>query len=115
MDKVGKFFIGALVTLGALITTGYAKMLLWNWFIAPIGFIEINFLWAIGIGLAITAFKGVNDSKRDYGKDEFLGYCVTSISAILWIWVLVAIGAIVRTVSRSLKHSGNSRSQLVWI
>ena len=94
MDSVGKLFTGGIVLIISLVLSGLGKMMLWNWFIAPLGLPEISFLIAIGISLTIVAFRGSNNSKIK--DDTFEGVCETMLASVVFVWFIVLIGAVVR-------------------
>lgn len=43
----------------SVVAWGITDMNLWNWFIAPLGVMELSFVHALGLGLATSTLSGV--------------------------------------------------------
>lgn len=94
MNKVGKIILGLLVTAIQTFVLGVVLMFLWNWFIAPLGVVQIGYWLALGISLTINTFF-IRIPKREEDKNgdflEAVGTEVGYIIALLLIWGMGAI------------------------
>ena len=57
LEIVGLIFLSIALSAVGMFILGVVLMFLWNWFIAPLGTIEISYWMAIGISLTISAFS----------------------------------------------------------
>ncbi|MDG4698844.1 hypothetical protein P7V44_21710 [Providencia sp. CRE-3FA-0001] len=78
----------AVVFTGLIINTLYSGlifMLLWNWFVVPLGGVRINFLWAIGLLSLITiSFNPKLDSlSKDKELDLSKGFAIRTLALFL--------------------------------
>ena len=72
-----------------LIYHGYVDMVLWQWFIVPLGLRPIGLAEAIGLGIAIQAIGAPKGFKQAEPKTILTGLLVSPILAL-------AVGGVVR-------------------
>jgi len=64
MEDFGKLCAFILLYLGGIFLEGLVLMILWNWFVVPIGVKEINFVVALGISVISSMFIPSKQEKR---------------------------------------------------
>lgn len=54
MSALLALLVALLITIPALLLRGWATLLLWRWFVVPLGAPEIGLAQAIGVALAVS-------------------------------------------------------------
>ena len=81
------------VMLISAFVSGWSLMHLWNWFIVPLGAVEITSIWwAYGIGLVVGLFTY---TRVDAKKREGVEVLTRLLFVLGWPLVLVGLGWIV--------------------
>lgn len=64
----------------AILYSGFALFLLWGWFVAPLGVIQISIPWAIGLCCIVSIVKGHNFKPT---PDENL----SPLAYMIWLFI----------------------------
>lgn len=68
--------------VAALLVEPYVLMLLWGWFVVPLGARPLTYWLAMGLGLVIALTTHANGIKRETAQ---AGYEHASIVVVVWL------------------------------
>ena len=96
---MNKFFsiVGAIVIwLVMLVLTAFVQgvvlMNLWNWFVAPLGVMQIGYWMAFGLALTIRVFINTNSRNSD---DQESGVWSNFFGTIIGYLIIWGVGALI--------------------
>lgn len=79
-EKLGKFILGIVALIVAVLGNGYVTMTIWGWFIAPtFGLSVLSFSEAIGFSLFISYCTYHPSFIKDEFKDDFSQQLITAV------------------------------------
>ena len=92
MAKLLKIQLGLVLFPLAIIWRGFVLSILWNWFVSPLGFAPINWVWAIGLATIITLFAGKGNAKEKTSEEWFVLFALSFLLPAM----ALGIGALAR-------------------
>lgn len=88
MKYLGMALIVLLFGPPLLIYHGYVDMILWQWFIVPLGVRPINLPEAIGLGIAVQAIAAPKGFKPDESQKVFRNMLIAPALALIVGWIV---------------------------
>lgn len=84
--KIAQLILGILLT----VLSGFVIMVLWGWFIVPLGLVPISLAHAIGIDLLVTFIVTTNasNSTQTLFWDRFIFAIALTLVALMGGWIV---------------------------
>lgn len=87
--KIALAGLGALAMVIALVFyQGYIDMILWNWFVAPLGAPSLNLVQAIGLSIAIYAIAVQKGGQQAKGEELYYQVFGGPAIALVGGWIV---------------------------
>lgn len=87
--KIWQALCGILMIPVMVAAWGGAIMLLWNWFVSPLGVHPLTFWWAYGLTIMVSVFTYGSTKKKAEKDDELGELIIAGFKKMFGVWVMV--------------------------